>query len=269
MVDMDVRRLADFFPRLENLHIRPESFKCDQPVILTNDPFRTMSNMRVLKLDKVAVQSFRILDGGCMPHLEELYVSFADDLDSLTRIESFPNFPKLAKLTLRLTGVQYIHQRAFDSLAQLIRFEIHCTELVGKTFETGVTARSMSFHIACNFLKLTSSILNSEELEMINHGNHKTTRLETLVPLNGLKRLTTSKWPNENLPFYQMTNLEFVSVETRDLNIVNNGLLKCLAKLRILKVKSHIEIQGNWSVGKKKKLEKSLFENNKLNYISI
>jgi hypothetical protein len=236
---VDVRRFADLFPRLENLQIRPDPNMCDEPLILRNDPFRTMSNMRVLKLDKVAVHSFEILNGGCMPHLEELYLRFADELDSLTRIESFPNFPKLAKLKLRLKRVKWIHPRAFDHLTQLIRFEIHCFELEDDMFETGATARSMSFHVLCALLKLTSnSVSQVEEIEMWNYIYERKSRLETVVPLSGLKKLTTSRWTNSDLPFHQMTNLEHVKLETSDLSFISSGELKCLAKLRVLEVKN-------------------------------
>jgi hypothetical protein len=212
---------------------------CDEPLILRNDPFRTMSNMRVLKLDQVVVHSFEILDGGCMPHLEELYVRFTDGLNSLTRIESFPNFPKMAKLNLRLKRVKWIHPRAFDHLTQLIRFEIHCKELEDDMFETGATARSMSFHVLCALLKLTSSSISKiEEIEMSNYNDKNTTRLETIVPLSELKRLTTSRWMNSDLPFHQMTNSEFVKLETGDLNLISSGGIKCLSKLRVLEVKN-------------------------------
>jgi hypothetical protein len=154
MINMDVRRLAEIFPRLESLHIRPATIISERPVILSYDSFHSMNNMRVLKLDKVAVQSFEMLDGGCMPYLEELYVRFADDLDSLTHIESFPNFPKLTKLRLHLNGVKYIHPKAFDHLTPLVLFEISCTDLVGETFETGVAAHSMSFCVTCKVLVL-------------------------------------------------------------------------------------------------------------------
>jgi hypothetical protein len=187
----------------------------------------------------VAVHSFEILDGGCMPHLEELYVRFADGLNSLTRIESFPNFPKLAKLRLRLKKVKWIHPRAFDHLTQLVRFEIHCKELEDDMFETGATARSMSFHVTSNVFKLNSSSLSQvDEIEMSNYNDKKTTRLETVVPLSGLKRLSTSKWMNSDLPFHQMTNLEHVSLETSDLNVISRGELKCLSKLSVLEVKN-------------------------------
>jgi hypothetical protein len=235
--NMDVSRLADLFPQLENLHIRPKPC-LQRQLILTNDPFTAMNNMRVLKLDKVAFHLLEILDGGCMPHLEELYVSFADELDSLTRVESFPALPKLTLLTLHLERVTWIQPNAFDHLTQLVQFEIHCKQLEDHTFETGVAARSMSFHLACSVLKLTSSsVSNVEHIEMINYNNRTTARLETCVPLSRLQRLITRNWTNEDLPFHQMTNLEYVSLETSDLSILSRGQLVCLTKLRVLEVK--------------------------------
>jgi hypothetical protein len=248
MGDIDLRYLAEFFPRLENLHINPKPCFSKRPVILTNDPFRTMNNMRVLKLDKVAVHSFEILDGGCMPNLHELYIRFADELDSLTRIESFPNFAKLAILKLHLTGVKWIDPKAFDHYEQLINFEIKCTQLQNDSFETGVAARFMSFHVACNLLKLTStSVSQVEMIELFNYNDEKKTRLETNVLLSGVKRLTTSQWANEDLPFDQMTSLEYLKLETNDMSVMRRGQLKCLAKLKVLEVKNS---ENKASVGK-------------------
>jgi hypothetical protein len=239
MDDMDVGCLFDFFPRLENLRIHSRLKISGKSVIFTKDTFRTMKNMRVLELNNVAVHSFEILDGGCMPLLEELYVRFADKLDSLTRIDSFPRFTKLVNLELYLKRVKWIHPKAFDHLSQLTVFGIHCAELEGDTVETGVAARSMSFHVACKVVKLNSDSVSSvEEIELVNFKNEGTTRLETVVALSGLKKLTASKWANESLPFHQMTNLEFVSLETSDLSIASSGQIKFMTKLRTLKVKS-------------------------------
>jgi Leucine-rich repeat (LRR) protein len=88
-------------------------------------------------------------------------------------------------------------------------------------------------------VKLTSnSVLNVQEIELINYDDEKTTRLETSVPLSGLKKLTARTWANEDLPFHHKTNLEYVSVETSDLSIISSGQLKCLTKLRTIEVKS-------------------------------
>jgi hypothetical protein len=224
---------------LEKLHISPDLSFSKQPVILTNDPFRTMNNMRVLKLDKVAVHSIEILDGGCMPNLEELNVSFVHDLESPPRIESFPNFPKLAKLRLHLTGAKYIHPKAFDHLTQLSVFELHCKELEDDTFETGVAACFMRFHVKCKLLKLkSSSVSQVENIGLINYNDEKIASLETVVPLSGLKRLIMYNWTYTNFPFHKMTNLEYLQVETSDLSIINSGQLKYLPKLRVLKVEN-------------------------------
>jgi hypothetical protein len=115
---------------------------------------------------------------------------------------------------------------------------------VGDTFETGVAARSMSFHVACKVLKLTSVLVSHvEAIELINYDMNQATELETLVPLTGLKRLTTSLWANEDFPFHQMTNLEYVSVETYDLSIISSGKLKSLSKLRVLEMKTNDFVQ--------------------------
>jgi hypothetical protein len=113
--NIDLHRLAENFPQIENLDLSAA------PAIFLTDPFRTMHNMHVLKLENVALRSFEIIDGGCLPLLEELYVQLADEKDSLTRIESFPNFPKLTKLSLRLRknrnyGVKWVDPKAFDHL---------------------------------------------------------------------------------------------------------------------------------------------------------
>jgi hypothetical protein len=212
-----------------------------------------MNKMRVLKLERVALQSFEILDGGCMPLLEELYVWSDYHEDSLTSIDSFPDFPKLTKLTIRQFSnrVKWVDPKAFDHFTQLTFFEIHATDLVGDTFKTGVAARSMSFHVTCNTVKLTSiSVSNVEEIELININNKKTTKLETLVPLNGLKRLTTSLWANEDLPFHQMTNLEYVDIEVYyDLSIISSGHLRSLSKLRVLEMRSFDLIPRDWTSG--------------------
>jgi hypothetical protein len=133
MYNIDVRCLADYFPRLQNLHLRQYPNWYPTSLILTNDPFRKMESMRVLKLDNVALQSFEMLEVGCMPLLEELYIKLPDDLTlnslkffkSFTRIDSFPHFPKLTKLSLLLKkiqdqgGVEWIDPKAFDHLTQL------------------------------------------------------------------------------------------------------------------------------------------------------
>jgi hypothetical protein len=237
MINIDVGRLANFFPRLETLHIRPFPYRT-APVILTDGPFCTMTNIRVLKLDGITVHSFKIIDGGCMPNLEEMDIRLADDDKySLTCIDSFPHFPQLNKLTLYLERVERIHPTAFDHLTQLKRLEIRCTELKDDTFETGVAACFMSFHVTCKVLKLTSSsISNCEEIEIFNYHKVKTTKLETIGSFSELKKLTSLNWANEDLPFHQMTNLEFLSFETDDLSIASSGKLKCLSKLRVLVV---------------------------------
>jgi hypothetical protein len=239
IVNIDLRFLADYFPQLENLRIAPNTF--ETPVMLSNIniSFSKMKCMRVLKLENMAVQSFETLDGSYVPLLEELFIQFADDKHSLTRVDSFPHFPQLTKLKLYLKGVKWIHPKAFDHFTQLIRFEIHCKQLEDDTFETGVAARFMSFHVACKVLKLTSSsISNAGEIELINSDYEKTTWLETRVALSGLKRLTLSNWADMDLPFHQMMNLEYLSVETSDSGIIITGKLKCLTKLRVFKVKS-------------------------------
>jgi hypothetical protein len=72
---------------------------------------------------------------------------------------------------------------------------------------------------------------------MFNFNELQTTRLETLVALRGLKRLTASKWADSDLPFHLMTNLEYVSLETiDDLSIASSGQLRCLSKLNVLKL---------------------------------
>jgi hypothetical protein len=241
---IDLLRLADNFPQLENLYFSAV------PVYFLKDPFRSMNNMRVLKLENVALQSFEILDGGCMPLLEEFYVWSDYHKDSFTRIDSFLDFPILTKLSLRLCGVKWIDPKAFDHLKQLTFFEIHANELVSDTFETCVAARSMSFHVACKVLKLTSALVsNVEELELIKYNEEQTTVLETLVPLNGLKRLTTIKWANEDLPFHQMTNLEAVFFQTYDLSVISSGKLKSLSKLRVLLMDSCDYLVRCWKPG--------------------
>jgi hypothetical protein len=234
-IDIDMQGLADFFPRLENLHIF-EDFDVRKPLVISKtDSFCALKNMRVLKLEHVAVNSFKTIDG--MPNLEELNVKFANDLDSFTRIDSFPNFPKLTQLELRLKGAKWIHPKAFDHLTQLMKFEIYCDGLEGESFETGVAARSMSFHVTCKVVKLSSiSVSNVEEIEIFNDSNTTITKLETRVALSGLKRLTMSL-ANDDLPFHQMTNLEYLNLKTSDLSITRSGHLKCLSKLRVLKVK--------------------------------
>jgi hypothetical protein len=228
IINIDMSRLADYFPRLENLCIRP-GYK---PVILTKGPLYT--NMRVLELDRVAMHSFKRIDGSCMPNLEELFIRFSDDFHSLIRIDSFPHFPRLTKLKLILEQVMWIHPRAFDHLTQLTRFEIYSEHLRSDTFETGVAARFMRFYINCQVLKLSSSsVSNAEEIELIYYG----TRLETLVALSGLKKLTASECAVPDLKFHQMTNLEYVSLVASDLSITSSGQLKCLSKLKVLEVK--------------------------------
>jgi hypothetical protein len=239
----NIDRLATYCPRLENLHIHlNEQYEPIRPFNLTNDPFRAMNHMRELKLDKVAVHSFDIIDGGCMPLLEELYIRFADGLNLLTRVDSFPAFPKLTKLRLRLLKVKWIDPKAFDHLTELTRFEIECTELECDTFETGVVARIMIFHVKCKAVKLTSnSVSEIEEIRLQNQNEVEKTRLETLVPLSGLKRLTACRWADADLPFYQMTNLEFLKLETINLSIAKCDQLKLLSKLKVVEVKNAFE----------------------------
>jgi hypothetical protein len=78
-----------------------------------------------------------------------------------------------------------------------------------------------------------------------------TTKLETLVALTGLKRLTTYKWANEDLPFRQMTNLEDVSFQRYDLSIISGGELEYLTKLRALEITYEEHLQRYWKYGNK------------------
>jgi hypothetical protein len=110
----------------------------------------------------------------------------------------------------------------------LIRFEIHAQHLEDDLFETGAVARSMSFYVGCKLLKLTSSSVSQvEEIDITHNIDVKKTRLETLLPLSGLKRLTTSKWKNVSMPFHQMMNFGHVKLETCGLGNINGGRLSC------------------------------------------
>jgi hypothetical protein len=235
MVNIDVRCLADYFPRLEKLDIGPDSYIQKSPVILTNEPFYALNNLRVLKIENLAVHSIEVLGCVCMPLLDELFLNCANDLN---RINSFPHFPKLTKLKLVLKRVKLINPKAFDHFTQLTRFEIECKELEASSFETGVAARSMSFHVACMVLKLNSISMSAvEEIQLINCCYKNKARLETLVALSELKKLSAINWADEILPFQQMINLEHVSLETNDLSICKSGRLKFLTKLKVLEVK--------------------------------
>jgi hypothetical protein len=244
MEEVNAHDLAFYFPQLKHLHIRSMDEFSTAPLLLISKSFLTMSSMRVLKLDRVAVQSFDVIDSGRMPLLEELYVKLDNrpfckiyGRDRLTRIGSFPHFPKLTKLKLRLCGVDYIDPRAFDHLTQLTRFEIQCLDVEADTFETGVVARSMSFFFYCTELKLTSNRVSEiEEISMENRSLDGTLSLKTLLPLSGLKILTASKWAVGDLPFHQMTNLVYFSSETIGLEIIKTDEIKCLSKLRFLEV---------------------------------
>jgi hypothetical protein len=243
MNHIDMRRLADFFPQLENLNIITQMRYCNLPLICTNDPFRAMNNIRVLKLDNVSIAGFGIIEVDCLPHLEKLYLR-ANESCSSNRIDSFPHFTKLTELSLHLNGEKQIFSpTAFDHLTQLTRFEIY--NMVdgyynnNRPFETGVAARFMSFHLTHGRLKLTSSSVSKiEEIELDRDKETSETLLETALSLSGLKRLTTSKWANAELPFHQMTNLECLKLKTSDLSIIGTGQLKCLAKLRVLEISS-------------------------------
>jgi hypothetical protein len=240
LIGIDEQGLADLFPRLENLYLRQSNYCLTMlKIFKSDDPFRRMNNMRVLKLENMAVKSFTMLDGGCMPHLEELYVKIGYDKDSPLHIKHFPRFPKLTKLDLSLENVFWIDAKVFDHLTQLTHFKIDCGSSFDSTFETGVAARYMSFDVACKVLNLTSkSISNCEEMQISLYNYKETPRLETSAALSELKRLTLSNWADMDLPFHQMTNLEYVSLETNDLSIVSGGQLRCLTKLRTLEVKN-------------------------------
>jgi hypothetical protein len=243
MYNIDMQYLADFFPQLENLNITPIRHRYF-PKILTDHPFRTMNNIRVLKLDNVSIAGFGMLGVDCLPHLEKLFLR-VELLDSTNRIDSFPHFPKLTELILHLDERIRFSPTAFDHLTQLTRFEISNIKLDfynnSHPLEMGVVARFMSFHLESERLKLNSnSVSEIEEIEL--HHNYKyeysdsETRLEIHLPLSGLKRLTTSNCANLGLPFYQMTNLEFLKLKTSDLSIISTGQLKCLDKLRVLEI---------------------------------
>jgi hypothetical protein len=239
MTDINVQDFGDLFPRLENLRFISSYSSNKMLDILNGDSFLTMTNMRVLKLDRLTLQSFEIFNSGCLLHLDELDLSFASNHDSLTltRIDTFPCLPQLTKLRLNVACVNWIHPNAFDHFTQLIRFQIYCQFLQTDTFETGVAARFMSFHVGCKVLKLTSEFIsNAEELKMFCHSYKENTRLETVVALSGLRRLTTGQWANQDLPFFQMNNLEYLSLETMDLSIASCAHLKCLSKLKVLEV---------------------------------
>jgi hypothetical protein len=239
MDNIDMQRLADFFPQLENLSLTPKiSFNYFYPTITTDNPFCNMNNIRVLKLDHVCTSGMSIFKVDCLPHLEKLFLR-VHGFFSNKQIDSFPHFPKLTELSLHLNQEKQFSPNAFDHLTQLTRFEINnmldedFEDYDNDLFETGVAARFMSFHLQYGKLKLTSrSVSKIEELELncsYENGN-------AALPLSGLKSLTTSKWANAELPFHQMTNLECLKLNTDDLSIISTGQLKCLAKLRVLEI---------------------------------
>jgi hypothetical protein len=174
---------------------------------------------------------------GCMPKLQELEVTIRD---WLARLDKFPNLVKLKSLSISLKNVT-VAPDAFDHLTGL---DVFCVNIYGREeFETGLAPSYLHCGGYLKKLKLNSLDVHKIE-EMSTFENECDLQIESLLPLVGLKKLTTST--DCFYKFYQ----QLINIETLILYFYTknesclNQHLRCMPNLRNLELCFYQDLEG-------------------------
>jgi hypothetical protein len=157
----------------------------------------------------------------CMPKLESVDVGIGE-----CSITKFPDLLKLKKLSLTFHDVE-VAADAFDHLTGLESFSI--TSYGKEAFEIGLAPIYLKCDGDVKVLKLNSTEVSTiEEIDI--SGCEERTKIESLLPLVGLKTLTT----NTECSFEKFFHTEELHLNAKSISCLNQLRLKCFLNLKDL-----------------------------------